>query len=219
MTNAVTTQKPGEVTYREPTMADVGVSANDIELPRIFAMQPQSPQVVDGDAKMGDFVSNMDNKVLGSIDKPMEFIPLSMYKVWHVFDSNGDLKEIEPFNAMNANRPYQDNGLTYSLVMNFYVLLPGEPLPFILGFKKTSLRAGKALATQILINQKMGKPPYGKVIKLTGKKEKNDKGTFIRLGIIASRDIKKSEEKEVLEWVNMLNQKPVREAPPEPNDI
>lgn len=183
-------------------------SSSDIELPRVHVMQGISQKVMDGEAKFGEFRSSFDNKLLGSIEKPMEFIPLSMYKVWHAHNGS-ELVEIEPWTPANDKRPREHNGLVYSLVRNFYVLVPGEPLPFIIGFKKTSSRAGMALATQIMINQKMGKAPWAKIIKLTGSKEKNDKGTFIKLGIIASRDIKKSEEHEALEWLNIIKTKTV----------
>ena len=60
---------------------DAPVSARDIIIPKILAMQGLSELVTDGKAKFGDFVDSVTHQVLGSIDKPLEFVPFHMTKL------------------------------------------------------------------------------------------------------------------------------------------
>ena len=63
----------------------------------------------------------------------------------------------------------------------FFVLVPGEILPYTLKLKSSSRNAGKELFTEMYVKNMMGKPqlpPAGRTFTLASKTEKNDDGTF-----------------------------------------
>ena len=84
------------------TVTNTNFSASDIQIPRLLICQPGSPAVVDGDAKFGEYRSNLDMSLLGSDKKPLEFIPISLYKVWHIKEGS-DLKDVVKVTPQNEN--------------------------------------------------------------------------------------------------------------------
>lgn len=189
------------------------VNPNDIQIPRILAMQGLSPQVMDGKAKFGDFLDTHSENVIGGLDKPVDFIPLTHYSVWHEFIGD-DLKGVVPVTPENQNLPWNDGEIRRSMVRNFYVLLPGNSIPHIVGFKGTSARAGKALITQMnIINKTANLPPFGKVMTLHGKKESNDKGTFIVLNVKTKRAANNKELNDAYKWYKIIKSGETKPAP------
>jgi hypothetical protein len=77
--------------------------------------------------------------------------------------------------------------------MTCYCLLPsdvkeGLPMPYTISFRRTSMRAGKKLFTQMYIrNKQAGKVPPASVMELSAKREKNDQGTYMVLDIAPVR--------------------------------
>ncbi len=193
---------------------DHSVSLKDFVIPKIRAMQPMSEMVTQGDAKIGDFRVTGSPKHYGSIDQGLEFIPFKLEKVWHIFKSvNNDMKfsHVEPVTVENENLPweYDVGGVKHrrDYTMNFYVLLAedlkaGEAtLPHVLSFKRTSIKAGKQLYTQMYIqNRTVGLPPAAFVMKLGGKKVTNNKGTFISLTVSPVRKASSDELNSALQW-------------------
>jgi hypothetical protein len=200
------------------SMADWGapqISSQDIIIPKILCMQGLSELVTDDKAKMGDFVDNMTNEIVGNYkDKPMEFIPFHMEKILIVSKSTGsdyEFDHIEQVDASNSNKEYEEviDGVKYKneYCMNFYVLRPDDmSLPYIISFKGMSRKSGKILATQMYArNAAAGKVPPAFVMNLAGKKTKNDKGTFIILETSPVRESKPSEINEAFKWYKTVN--------------
>lgn len=165
------------------------VSSQDIIIPKVLIMQGLSDLVTDGKAKMGDFVDSLSSEVLGSIDKPLEFVPFHMEKIYIISkrkSGSNDRHEFDRIEAVaNQNYPMDEvvgeMEYKYEYCLQFYSLLTHDTsLPYILSFKSTALRAGKAVATQMYArNVAAGKVPPAMTMQLGGRKEKNDKGTFI----------------------------------------
>lgn len=185
------------------------VSSSDIVIPKILTMQGLSKLVTDGEAKFGDFVDSMSTTVLGSINTPLEFIPFHMDKIWIIEVMNGNKYEfdrIEPVTAANEARRYEEtvDGKAYknSKVMNFYVMLPSDmSMPYVLPFKGTSIKAGKALATQMYMkNRGAGKVPPAYVMEMFGEKKTNDKGTFAVTSVRTKKESTVEEINECLKW-------------------
>jgi len=69
--------------------------------------------------------------------------------------------------------------------MDFYLLVPAEveagtELPYVVTFKRTSLKAGKKLAMQMFVrNFQAGKVPAAIVHDLSGKSVQNDDGEYV----------------------------------------
>lgn len=166
------------------------VSSRDLVIPKILAMQGLSELVSEGKAKLGDFVDSVSGEVLGSIEKPVEFIPFHMEKKWIISrkkkgEGKFEFERYEDVTAQNMDYPFEaqegEDTIKYEYTLQFYVLLPHDTsMPYVISFKSTSLRSGKVLSTQMYVrNRAAGLVPPAYVMELGGKKEKNDKGTFI----------------------------------------
>lgn len=197
------------VSYDMNAFGDGGVSSNDVVIPKILAMQGLSKLVTEGVAKFGDLVDSLSGEVLGSIDKPVEIIPFHLHKTWIVSKWNGkkfEFDHMEDVTPANENKRWEEEvgGVKYKneKCFNFYCLRPDDmSLPYIVGFKSTSLKTGKQLATQMYVkNRSAGKVPPAKVIKLGGIKRSNDDGTFVVLDASVSRDSSMDEIQECLNW-------------------
>lgn len=194
------------------------LSANDLVIPKILAMQGLSNFVTEGKAKFGDFVNSITGEVLGDMSKPLEFIPFYMTKYWAISKKvNGkfEFNSIEPCNTNNENLPweFQVDGVEHTRQLNraFYVLVEGQPLPLILSFKGMSSNAGKILATQMYtINSVKKIPPPGMTMELHGRKQQNDKGTFIVLDVRVKGETPKEKVAECLNWFRTIKSTQVR---------
>lgn len=190
-----------EIAKQESTELTVGslqewgtqeVSSNDILIPKILAMQGLSQLVADGKAAIGELRDSVNGTFLGSPDKPLEFIPVHIDKVWVISEKKGDrfqYSRTEPVTRANENLPWEEideDGIVVrrDYTMNCYCLLPvdienGFPIPYTISFRRTSLRAGKKLFTQMYVrNRQAGLIPAAMKMLLSVQKIKNDKGTF-----------------------------------------
>lgn len=191
------------------------VSSQDIVIPKILCMQGLSQLVSDEKAKMGDFVDNMNEEVIGNYkSKPVEFIPFHMEKILIVSKLIGNdykFERIEKVDASNENMAYEleigGEKFKNEYCMNFYVLRPEDPsLPYIISFKGMSRKAGKILATQMYVkNAAAGKIPPAYVMELSGTKESNDKGTFIVLNTKSTRESSADERQAAFNWYKTVN--------------
>lgn len=178
------------------------VSSRDIIIPRILLMQPMSDKVTAGEAAFGEFRESLNNEKIGDFNQGFEFIPFHMEKVFVEYDvtDETDKKFIRtvPITPQNEDLPYDDQGedrdgkkcpISRDRVMNFYVLRPedieaGGALPYILSARRTSMTAGKKLATQMFVkNAATGKTPAGVVCLATCGKQSKDKKTWAVLDV------------------------------------
>lgn len=200
------------------------VLGQDIVIAKILPMQPSSVLVTDGKATMGEFRDSLSGLKLGSILEPMDIIPFHVEKFWDILVEQNDgqfkwarstpLIENPSEAGYNDNLPWQDkeNNINIKRVrrMNFYVLLPsdvksGADIPYILSFKSTSFREGKKVYTQMYLrNRKANLPPPAYTFKLSGLKQKNDKGTFIVPTVELGRATAPNEIKACLDWFKMI---------------
>lgn len=191
------------------------ISSRDLIIPKILAMQGLSDLVTEGKAKIGDFVDSVAGTVLGSIEKPLEFIPFHMEKVWIISkrkkgESKYEFDRYEAVTAQNQDYPFEETvgeeEIKYEYTLQFYVLLPSDTsMPYVLSFKSTSLRSGKVLSTQMYIrNRAAGLVPPAYVIELGGKKEKNDKGTFVVMDVKPKSKTPDALISECLNWLKVI---------------
>lgn len=193
---------------------DSAISSRDIVIPKILLMQGLSDLVADGKAKIGDFADSTTGDILGSIDKPVEFIPFHMTKVWIVSRRKKNESKFEferyadaidgselPFEQMDG-----EDTIKNEYALQFYVLLKQDmSMPYVITFKSTSLRAGKVLSTQMYVrNRAAGLVPPAYSMFLGGKKEKNDKGTFAVMELKTGTKTMPEEIKECLNWFNVV---------------
>lgn len=189
------------------------ISARDLIIPKILVMQGLSDLVSENKAKLGDLVDNVEQKVLGGFDKPIEVVPFHMEKKYIISRrKKGEAKfEFERYEDYAGQEyPFEkaegEDLIKYEYTLQFYVLRPEDTsMPYVLSFKSTSLRAGKVLSTQMFVrNRAAGLAPAAYVIELSSKKEKNDKGTFAVMEVKPKGRTAPELEKEALNWFKVI---------------
>lgn len=189
------------------------VEISDVVIPKVLVMQKMSDLVDEGKAGEGDFVDSVSKKKLGSITEPLEFIPFKMEKLWFISKkvaTRFELQQIIPYDPSNSTLRYSEviNGEEWKreLHMRFYSILPSDPvLPYIITFKSTSQKYGKALYTQMYVkNAASNISPAGYVMTLYGTKEANDQGKFIVPNFGVARKATPEEEGHCLNWFKTL---------------
>jgi hypothetical protein len=193
-----------ETSLTVPSVDDWGtpeIGAQDILIPKILLMQGLSQFVADGDAQIGEFRDSVSGTLLGSLTAPISFIPVHIDKTWVLSKKIGDRFKYQtmiPVTRDNENMEweYTDNEgvlCRRDYTMICYCLLPsdvanGMPMPYTISFRRTSMRAGKKLFTQMYIrNKQAGLVPPAQVMELSAKREKNDQGTYMILDIAPKR--------------------------------
>lgn len=215
MNTEVANQEAGEVAVVGLDAFGAGpMTSSDIVIPKILAMQGLSKLVIDGKARFGDLVDSLSGEVISDIEKGVEFIPFHVEKVWIISKWNGSKFEFERYedvNADNENKPWeediQEGKFKNEKTFNFYCIRPDDmSLPVIVSLKGTSVKTGKELMTQMYVkNRAEGKVPPAKVMKLTGIKQTNDKGTFVVLKTAVVRDSSTEEINKCLEWFRLVS--------------
>lgn len=200
-------------------LAEFGeISSQDLIIPRILVMQGLSDMVANGDAKLGELRENINNSLLGSIEKPLEIIPFKFEKVWREQEEGAkEPREIKPIFSNPADPRYNEdlpfeyadeNGVSMRRfkAYRFFVMLPSrlQSMPHMIEFKSTSLSAGKKIINQASELVRKGKKPYGSVFNLVVSKQSNKKGTFAVLDVKVARDIKEDEAGEVQVWLSRM---------------
>lgn len=225
-------QKPAESKERALQIAEAvdvnawgitQVSSKDIIIPRILLMQPMSEKVTAGDAAFGEFRESLNNEKIGDFNTPFQFIPFYMEKVFVEYDATdeADKKFIRTIAITPANEdlPFEDRGenrdgetvpISRDRVYNFYVLLPSEidaggALPYILSARRTSLMAGKKLATQMFVkNVAAGKTPASVMIEASAGKQSQDKKTWAVLDIKPVGAVRDEYVAEAFKWLKIV---------------
>lgn len=200
------------------------VTSNDIVIPKILPLNFMSEKVKNKEGEYGEFRDTMANNKFGDLNTPFEFIPFFMEKKWYEFEivtNKAGARKREFARVVtiqdnaskpgyNDDLPYSEEGIERDRVMDFYVLIPSEvekgvSMPYVLSFRRTSLRAGKKLASQMfLANARAGKVPAAVAMKLSGKTVQNDDGEYVVMDVAASREAKAEEIQEALRWLKLV---------------
>lgn len=183
--------KQGELTEYDPKLlreleSDYGaaedVTAEDIQFPIISLQHATSKKVVDGTARPGSIFHYGLNKVLPA---PMSFIPLKFFKFWRLEDHRGNIKEQRPWQLNDVVNYQRNDGLREVEVLVYYILTDEDlktpsSLPARFSFRKTSLKVGKGIATQLHLLKSMGITPWKHYFKMSTKLiTKGDNSFFV----------------------------------------
>lgn len=196
-------------------MKEMDISAKDLEIPLLMLMQSTSEYVNDGKAKMGDIVHSQTQEVLGGEDKPIDIVPLSVFKTLRTYDTSGTspkLLKVEPWTTKNDDIDFEGNEGAIPVkryhTYNYFVLLRSElgagAFPFVLRLKSSSSTAGRILATHFMKMQAMGRPHYSSSLSLSSQKNKKDKLTWTVFHVTGSKPLNQDELKEVAQWAETL---------------
>lgn len=183
------------------------IGSQDILIPKILLMQGLSQFVADGVAQIGEFRDSVSSAMLGNVATPIHFIPVHIDKTWVLSKKTGDRFKYQtmiPVTRDNESMEWEytdEEGVLCrrDYTMTCYCLLPsdvaaGLPMPYTISFRRTSMRAGKKLFTQMYIrNRQAGQVPPAQVMELSAKREKNDQGTYMVLDIAPVRPASQEE--------------------------
>ena len=179
-----------------------GLRSSDLSVPFLRVLQPNSPEVVEGDpayipgAKAGVFVNSFTKEIYGS---SIELVPIKSEGIWleytpKVGDKRGEFKGRhavgsvpvtgDPFEGMFR----EDNGNEIRETMVFYCLVKGQEqgLPVVFSLTSSMIKHGKALNSLIYsLRLPSGKqaPYFGGYWKLALSLNQNDDGRWYNIGL------------------------------------
>lgn len=228
MTKELSKKEKDELAIQEMQSSDLWgapqMTKKDIVIPRLLLMQPMSEKVTGGSAAFGDIVDSLTDTKVGGFDAPpVRIVPFLMQKTFVVFDANDpeDKKflRIDPITPENEDARYEDEEkdehgdiikISRVRTMTFYVLLEeelkkGSAIPYIVAFAKTSLNAGKKLATQMYVkNVNSGKTPAGMVMGITVSKQSQDKKTWAIFDMETISEAPMEYQQEAFKWLKLV---------------
>lgn len=168
------------------------LKTENVLIPQVYLMQGQSKAVHDAKAKVGDIIESVNHKVLGTMTEPFEFIPLSTFDTFMVQVKEGNdwkylrTEAVTPKNAHHKTEwesidPETKKELKWMYELKFFVLPAKDyktALPHVLGFRSTSLKAGKALTNHFMNCKSDNIPPASYVMKVGSTKVTKNNKTF-----------------------------------------
>jgi len=194
-------------------------TSNDIVVPKILPLQFMSEKVKNKEGEYGDFRDTLNNDLFGNLETPVEFIPLYVSKKWIEYDvitnkagaKKREYKQVVPITHANDNLPYvdEDAKIERDRCVEVYVLIPqhikeGNSFPYVLSFRRTSLKAGNKIITQILRNERMNLAPAAATMLLSGKSVQNDDGEFVVMDVKTGRQSTPEEVRECFQWYKLV---------------
>lgn len=211
MSNELTTTQGNALsTTSSVPQSSLGITANDIIIPKVLLMQAISQAVKDRKCFAGEFLHSIDEVVMPS---PIEFIVLNYFKEILTYEDKKYVKK-EAWThdkEMNLEREKIVNGIVIQQTIshNFTIILTKDieemtPFPMVVSFKKTSVKAGKKLCTQLLMLEEFGAKPQDKTFKLTSKEESGDNGSYSVFEIGGGRKTTEEERAVAYKWAARL---------------
>lgn len=208
------------------------MTSQDLVIPKILPINMMSKKLKEKTAAYGELRDTSNNKLLGDLSKGMEIVPFMMEKYFvesTVDQKTGkkEFKRILPIISDPTNPGYNDElkyeeiidgeKISRDRVLSFYVLIPSEidstlaesgggTLPYVLPFRRTSLRGGKKIATQMFaMNAAARKSPAAMVMSVKPVDTTNDDGSYVVLDVNASRASTKEEQQAAFYWYKAIS--------------
>jgi hypothetical protein len=205
----------------ESSWGSEGLSNSDILVPKLLVMQGLSDLVAEGKANVGQIRESINGELLGGMVKPkeqtaVEVVAFSSFKTWVIFEKKNGKDEYVKTVPMT---PENEGWLIDEVIggvqvrrdkcLNFYVLLASElkagtAFPYLVSFRRTSMRAGKKLATMAAKLRVFKKPLAAKIINLGVLAEENDKGKYFVFDVTQGRSTTTDELAAAHQWYEAL---------------
>jgi len=165
--------------------------STDILIPKILLMQSTSEMVQQEKRNLGEMVDSVSGEVICKRGEKIGFYPLFLFKTWDVSKLVGtryQYQETLPFTPENATLKWEDvnaagEQIRNTQCLNFYVMLASQiddpaSFPYLIKFKSTSYKTGKALVTHFAKANMLRKVPWFKQVVMGTTKESNDDNTW-----------------------------------------
>lgn len=203
------------------------VFSTSITIPRILKMEFMSEKVKAQEAKFGEFRDSLSGELYGDLEHPFEIIPIEVQEKWAIYDlvqikgkTKREFKEIIAVTHQNENWKYSEGAIERDRIIDVYCLLPKDvadlpedweamglkPLPKIVGFRRTSLRAGKKVNTQMYVtNRSKGLSPPSVIVQVSVKSvDGQEDGTYGVMDTKPTRMATEREQKLALIWFKAI---------------
>lgn len=177
------------------------VDQEDLILPRVLLIQYTPPKTIEIDPKVhtpGTLINSLTKEVLSAEGSGLVFVPILKKTNWVCF--NPSKKEDKNFDPafepgaviwrtddpldprVKAGSEFGPNGEPPRVTkfLNFLAYIPGQKMPIIVSFSKTSYKAGKELLS---LTQFSDGDMFAWQYRLRSKAEKNDLGQFFVLKV------------------------------------
>lgn len=204
------------------------ITAQDMVIPKILPLQYMSEKVMNKEGEYGEFRDTLSNQKFGDLTTPFEVIPFMLQKKWIEFEmipqkGGGSKREFSQIVMIQDNPAVagfnddlplreEDGSKERDRVMDFFVLIPdevkaGAATPYVLSFRRTSLKAGKNMATQMYVrNAAASKVPPATVMKISGVDTSNDDGSYVVQNCVPSRPSTEEEVAAAFKWFKIIKQ-------------
>lgn len=201
------------------TLANLGIEAEDIVMPKLLLLHDMSKLVKDQKkGSAGDLINSLSADKLGDTKTPVEVVVLSKkaFKTWTTkTKKGGKFVSITP-HVLGVDKPREErldgvdvlNYLTY----NFYVLPTSVgdnfSFPFLVSYMSTAVRAGKILNSFLVELQGNGKPQYSRSMLIGCEATPNDAGQIYHRLTASLGKAQAQVSKNVKIWEAMVNKAP-----------
>lgn len=210
-TKDLSVSKGNEVaTTSQVAQSSLGITANDIIIPKVLLMQAISEAVKARKIYAGQFLHSIDEVEMTS---PLEFIVLNYFKEILTFEDKKYVKKEAWTHQKEVDLVREEiKGalvIQKSISHNFTIILTKDieemtPFPMVVSFKKTSVKAGKKLCTQLLMLEEFGAKPQDKTFKLSSKEESGDNGSYFVFEVSPGRKTTDEEKKVAYRWADRM---------------
>lgn len=203
---------------------DDGITAEDIQIPRVRLLQGMSQSVVDGVGKIGELQDSLSGESLG------ESIEVAIFKkktgaIYFEAGEGMKCKSDDGLTSIRGDRctqcPFGEYwgqwkgdtppkcAQTHDFMAVTVATLAGTDVrPLVISFSKTSLKVGRRLAQMLAMNKLKGHT-YNSTIRLASEKVKNDKGTYAQFTVAKGRDLNQEELIAAEGWASLIKKKKV----------
>lgn len=207
------------------------LNAGDIIMPKLLLMQGLSKLVTAGEANQGEIANSLTKEVLGGITNikaktctDVEVVCFKAFKTWLEFDKvEGEwvYRKQYPMDATNVDLAQEEtvNGVEIrrDRCLNYYVLLPkeiaaGSALPYVVSFRRTSMQAGKKIASATTRWKALGaaNPICHKTFKLTVIQKTKDDKNYWAFDVNEGTPVNAEAQAECKKWFNALQKMSVK---------
>lgn len=191
---------------------ETDISAKDLLLSKILAMQGQSKLVQDEKAKIGDIRDSLTGTLVAAKETPVEVILFNPFKTWVVFKNSASKQEYlrtELLDAKNANYERETKDEIRFETLNYYTLLvseivKGQYIPKVISLRSTNYITGKKIESKRAFLKKFGKALPFQVFNLSTVKRQNDKGSWYMFDVTDARDSTDAELTAVKDWMSVI---------------
>ena len=188
-------------------------------VPRLTPTQATSEKAKSGEAKYGEIRDNLRNKCYGDLKTPMDVVPIYASRRWESYEVTGVGTNVSrkyladksgPITPENEDLPYREEVTQISYiernrVIDVFMLVSGEKIPFVMSFKKTGLAIGKQIITQMhMLNAAEGKVPPAYHVILQPVPKASDNGEYIGLSFKMGGPSTPEEIAEAFKWYQSI---------------